>query len=430
MKPALSFDNRWLAYTSFINGKWDIYLADRFGKDVLRATTAPGHNFAPCFRPDGSLVFASDRQGGHFQLYEIPAEEMVKRTFHDRPLVKSAGDAYAPSLSGDLAFAQRLLPQMNEPARSSFGALRMGRKIFVAGGHQGHEHTYPKESFLDKLEYFDLDLQRWVEAAPRPVPCHGYNIAGDGKYLYAFGGFAYSAEHSPKWKSLDEIDRYDVEKNRWERLSGPGQKLLSPRSSNVVAQLGTKVYLLGGWDSTPQKKGDAEGRFLRTIEVFDLTTEKISLSKDVLPDPLRRALSGVVVGDEILLVGGLGQGASHFQLLDNVTAYNPMTGKWRELPKLPFATFAPATGAIGGELFVFGGMFKVGPEAYDYVGHVFSLPSGVTTWRHTGRYLSGKKGFSMVVPLSDKELGILGGHSYHDGTDGPVTAFESFGRRE
>jgi N-acetylneuraminic acid mutarotase len=423
MKPALSFDNRWLAYTSFKNGQWNIYLADRMGKDIFQVTKTPAHNFAPTFRPDGSLVFASDREG-HFLLYEIPAEEMAARTFKDKLLVKGEGDYYAPSVSGEVRVMQRILPEISEPARSSFGAVRLGNRIYVSGGHQGHEHTYPPESFLSKVEYFDLSTQTWHEVASRPAPCHGYGIAGAGKYLYAFGGFAYSKEHKPSWKSLDVIDRYDTEKNVWTRLK---VKLSVPRSSNVVAQLGDKVYLLAGWDSTPKKPGDMEGRFLDTIEVFDLKTEQVTLLDTRVPAPLRRALSGVVMGDEIILVGGLGQGASHFELLDNVTAFKPSTGTWRELPRLPFATFAPATGVIGNQLFVFGGMFRLGKMEFDYVSHIFSLKPGAPRWTHVGRYLSGKKGFSMVVPLSDTTVGILGGHTYAGGSDGPVRTFEAFG---
>jgi hypothetical protein len=262
------------------------------------------------------------------------------------------------------------------------------------------------------------------------VPCHGFGLAAVRKrvggvekdFLYAFGGFAYSKDHNPRWKSLDLIERYDVQADRWEVVG----HMPRPRSSNVVAQVGTRVYLIGGWDSTPRSDNDCEGRFLREIDVFDLETEACSPSPYLLPDPLRRAFSGVVMGDEIVLVGGLGQGSSHFDLLDRVTAFNPVTGWWRELPRLPFPTFAPATGAIGNEVFVFGGMFKTGAEDYAYVNHVFCLKPGADRWQHTGRYLTEAKGFSVVVALGNGALGILGGHAYQNGTDGPVRTFEVF----
>lgn len=423
MSPALSFDDRFVAFTAKLESNWDVYVWDRYESKTTRITQHAARDFSPTFTPDGGLVFASDRSGS-FQLYEITASQMRSRNFQETLLVKGEGDFYAPAVSGDMSYEQRELTPMPTPARSSFGAARVGEKIFIVGGHQGHEHTYPLESFLSHVESYDLETKVWTRETPRPVAAHGYGVASRGKYLYAFGGFSFSSEHSPKWKSLRQIDRYDTVTKEWVTLP---VSLSEPRSSNVVAQLGTKVYLIGGWDSTPKKPNDFEGKFLRTIEVFDLVTETVTVSKDTLPDPLRRALSSVVVGDEILLVGGLGQGATHFNLLDNVTAYQPLTGEWRELPKIPFATFAPAAGLLGDTLYVFGGMFKTGKQDYEYVNHIFSLPYGAKQWGHTGRYLKGSKGFSMVVPVGCRSLGVLGGHSYENDTDAPVVTFEEFG---
>ena len=149
---------------------------------------------------------------------------------------------------------------------------------------------------------------------------------------------------------------------------------------------------------------------------------------------MRRAFNGFVKNGEIYLVGGLGQGASHFELLDTVTVFNPASLTFRELPRLPFPTFAPATGVIGDEMFVFGGMFKTGPEAYIYVNHIYRMNLSEGIWRNTGRYLKEGKGFSQVVNLSGSTksgtggvLGILGGHTYEGETDHPVLTFEAMG---
>lgn len=434
MAPALSFDDRFLAYTALVDGNWDIYVLDLSAPDrgATRVTDAEERDFAPRFLPDGGLLFASARGGGRFRLHEIPADEMRFGRFRARLFLDSEADDYAPTVSGDLRFDQGRLPAMTEPPRSSFGTARLGDVVYVAGGHQGREHTYPPESFLDILEAFDLKTGTWRRLAPRPVAAHGYGIAAtervvDGKsrrYVYAFGGFTYSDAHRPRWKSVPFIDRYDVDANRWERVG----ELSAPRSSNVVVPVGDKVYLIGGWDSTPKHDGDLDGKFVSTIEIFDLVTETVSTSEAKLPAPLRRATTAVVVGDEIVLVGGIGEGASHFELLDTVTAFRPSTGKWRELPRLPFKTFAPAVGAIGSDLFVFGGgLFTEGGKQFRYVNHVFALPEGAGRLHHTGRYLAEPKGFSMVVPVAPRTLGVFGGHNYEalEG-DGPVRTVELF----
>ncbi len=417
MSPALSPDDVFVAYTQEEGGNWDIYVLNRLTGEKNKVTSHAANDHAPAFRADGSLVFASVRSG-NFQIYEISAKDLKGKTFKAMPLTNGEGDRYAPRLSGDVDFRHGELAAMPDPSRSSFAAVRVGDKLYALGGHQGKEHTYPPESFLDRVDVFNLKTKSWSTAAPRPEPCHGYQAIAHGKYIYAFGGFAYSKEDKPQWKSLDAIDRFDTQTNTWTRLKA---KLLEPRSSNVVAQVGNKVYLIAGWDSR------GKGKFLSTIEVFDLETETVSLAKFSLPNPLRRALSSVTVGEEVLLVGGLGEGTTHFELMDKVTAINLRTGKSRELPKLPFATFAPATGIIGDTLFVFGGMFKTGAMDYVYVNHIYSLSLGETEWKHTGRHLNEAKGFSQVLPISRTMLGILGGHSYDGGSDSPVKTFEAFG---
>jgi hypothetical protein len=159
-----------------------------------------------------------------------------------------------------------------------------------------------------------------------------------------------------------------------------------------------------------------------------MQTEKIVTSSLTLPKPLRRAFTGVVRGKEIILIGGIGEGASHFELLNTVTALNTETGTWEELPPLPFGTFAPAAGVLGKNIFVFGGMLKEGDD-FSYINHIYALPRKSHSWINTGRYLSESKGFSQVVPVSSRVLAILGGHQENgdDGPDGPVTSVETFG---
>jgi len=421
MAPALSFDDVKVAYTSFVEGNWDVFVKDLMNNKIVRVTNDKGRDFAPTFRPDGSIVFASDR-AGHFQLYEISAKAIKDQTYAANLLVSSKEDLYAPSVSGDIEAKQTTLPPIPKPARSSFGAAKIGDNIYILGGHQGVEHTYPPESFLDEVWSYNIPSQSWKKMKPRPVPCHGYGVATQGKYIYAFGGFAYSAEHLPKWKSLDSIDRYDTTTDEWVTVG----TLPRRRSSNVVATVGNKVYLMGGWDATPKFPKDFDGTFHREVDVFDLDKQEATKTDIVVPNPLRRALSGLVYDDTILLIGGLGQGASHFELLDQVTAFKPETGEWRELPKLPFATFAPAAGVVNDTLLVFGGMFKTGPMEFKYVDHVFALDNA-EGWKHTGRYLSEPKGFAQVVELDANTLAILGGHSGAGEDNAPVPTFETYG---
>lgn len=420
MSPALSFDETKVAYTSKKDGSWNIYVIDRTTKVVTQMTNDSKDEQAPTFMPDGSLVFAANKTG-HYRIYKIVNnkwESMVNASENEEV------DFYSPQFSGEQAYVQKeRAPFIGNP-RSSFGTTSHEGKVYMAGGHQGAEHTYPPESFSDQFISYDIASNTWTELAPRPVKAHGYQIAAYGNYIYAFGGFAYSAEHKPKWKSLSQIDRYDIKNNKWETIG----QMSSPRSSNVAVTIDDKVILAAGWNSTPKFDNDLDGIFLDTIEIFDLKTEKIELASYKLPMPLRRALTGIEYKGKLVLIGGLGQGASHFELLNTVTAINPADGSSQELAPLPFSTFAPAAEVLNNELMVFGGMFKTGPMAYEYVSHIYSMDMKNQNWRHTGRYLKETKGFSQVFQVDDKTLGILGGHHYYEGHDSPVSTFETLSK--
>lgn len=416
MSPALSFDERLIAFTSKKSGNWNIYVYNRGTKDIKEITTESFDEMAPTFQADNTLVYASNKSG-HFRLYKQDGTYLSDEMISDK-----AWDAYSPQFSGEVDHQQAEKAPYIGNARSSFGTVTHQGKIYMAGGHQGAEHTYPPESFSDEFVVYDIEKNEWTTLAPRPAKAHGYQIAAFGKYVYAFGGFAYSADHKPKWKSLDRIDRYDIEKNQWQEIG----KLGAPRSSNVAVVIDNKVILAAGWNSTPKKESDYEGTFLDTVEIFDLESEKLTVAPYKLPLPLRRALTGIEINGEVVMVGGLGVGSSHFELLQNVTSFNSVTGESKELTPLPFATFAPAAEVLKGELYVFGGMFKTGEMNYEYVAHIYGMNLKNKTWRHTGRYLKETKGFSQVFKLDDKTLGVLGGHRYFEGFDSPVKTLETF----
>lgn len=420
MSPALSFDERLVAYTSKKDGNWNVYVIDRVTKVVTQMTNDSKDEMAPTFMTDGTLVFASNKSG-HYRLFKLKNDKWMQIV--DAP-ESAEVDFYSPQFSGEISYKQaEHAPFIGSP-RSSFGTVSHEGKIYMAGGHQGAEHTYPPESFTDTFIAYDIASNEWTTLAPRPAKAHGYQLAAAGNYVYAFGGFAYSADHKPKWKSLDSIDRYDIKENKWETIG----KLASPRSSNVAVTIDGKVYLVGGWDSTPKFANDFDGKFHDAIEIFDLKTERMEIAPYKMALPLRRALTGIELNGKIVLVGGLGVGASHFELLNNVTAINPVDGSSQEMAAMPFATFAPAAEVLNNELLVFGGMFKTGPMNYEYVSHIYSLDLQKSEWRHTGRYLKETKGFSQVFQVSEGTLGILGGHRYFEGVDSPVTTFETISK--
>ena len=424
MSPSLSFDERYVAYTKKVQNNWDVYVYDRFNKNIQRVTTDQGRDFSPSFDRLGNLYFSSDRDNNQWKFSIYTKSQWNDLQIDETVFIKHEGSLYSPKFSGSSNYKTKSLSAMPGTTRSSFGTIAHQGNIYVVGGHQGREHTYPPESFTARMSIYDIKANTWQKAAPRLHPCHGFSIAAYGEYIYAFGGFAYEASTSPSWKSLDVIERYHIPSNTWEVVGEMPRK----RSSNIVAKVGNKVYLMGGWDSTPKYKNDIDGIFHDEIDVFNLENETLETLDIKLPLK-RRAFSAVVSGDDIYLVGGISEGGSHFALLDLVTKFDTQTQTFEEMTPLPYGTFAPAVGILNNSLYVFGGMLKMGKWEYDYVGHIYEYKIDKNQWSHTGRYLNENKGFSQIVHF-DNKIGILGGHTYKNGTDEPVASFEVFSRRK
>lgn len=416
MAPNLNFDDSQVLMTCFKNDQWNVYKVDLSTFKVEQITFTKFESFAPTFDRHNNIVFASNPMG-NFALYKLNRNQITGTYSEAFLIARMDGDLYAPSISGDLSYRRSLPSVIPMPARSSFGAANIEDKIYLFGGHQGQEHTYPEESFLNRVDIYDISSNTWKEGAARPIKAHGYDVETCNGNLYAFGGFMYSADHKPKWKSSSRIDRYNPRTDEWTQVGS----LREARSSNVVAKVGSKIYIIGGWNSTPKADNDYEGKFLSTIEVFDCKTEKLTKETIEMPNPLRRAFTGIVEEDKILLVGGLGVGSTHFELLNTVTEFDPKTLSFKDLTPLPFATFAPAAGILNGQLHVFGGMFKLGEYNYEYVSHIYNLEG--ESWFHTGRHMTETKGFSMVLDINN-QLWVLGGHSYENEADSPVSTIE------
>jgi len=420
MSPSLSKDEKFIAYTSKQNENWDIHIYDRFTKKTIKVTSHQDRDFSPSFDARGNLLYTSDRlENGVFSIFTQSYESWSEVLNQETLLISKPGTSfYAPQISGNIEIQIEQLPKLTGEPRSSFGTIELNGKVYVAGGHQGAEHTYPPESFTGRMKAFDLKTKKWSDMAPRINPSHGFQLAAYKHYIYAFGGFAYEETTSPKWKSLAVVERYNTLTNKWEEISTMPRR----RSSNTVSKIGNKIYLIGGWDSTPKFKDDVDGTFHDKIDVYDLEKNSWKTLETKLPLK-RRAFNSFIRDGKIHLVGGISEGGSHFALLDNFTVFNPKTSQFSELPKLPFATFAPASGTIADKAFVFGGMFKLSQWEYEYIPHIYEYDFNEQRWEHSGRYLKEYKGFSQVVNLGQC-LGILGGHSYQGNEDRPVDTFE------
>jgi hypothetical protein len=104
--------------------------------------------------------------------------------------------------------------------------------IYLSGGSDG--------SILSSFSFLNCSTFEWVTLSDmhHKREEHGITIGTDNK-VYAIGGFDGK-------ECLKFVERYDIEKGKWENLSS----LLVPRRSLCVVTLPDGIYALGGYDGS------------------------------------------------------------------------------------------------------------------------------------------------------------------------------------
>ncbi|MBC8170520.1 MAG: hypothetical protein H7X77_02570, partial [Anaerolineae bacterium] len=115
-----------------------------------------------------------------------------------------------------------------------------------------------------------------------------------------------------------------------------------------TAYMNGDLYAIGG-----QYRHDHSPVDLPVIHRFDVATGQW-LQKANLPLPRSHFEPGTIVYDgNIIIVGGrANQNGYGFGQINNVTAYNPITDTWYELPQLPVKLIAPNAVVINNRLIV------------------------------------------------------------------------------
>jgi hypothetical protein len=250
-------------------------------------------------------------------------------------------------------------------------------------------------------------------------------------WILAFGGFTYDAafDYSPpfprpwvdpfapngdalKWaaRSDDRVYRYNTRTGAaWELVATMPHR----RSSNILFVSGRKVFLLYGWDGTPSRRRDYDGRFLEGVDVFDLDKLQFEASDTAISAPPRRALTSGVWNGKLVILGGI---ADNDEPVLNATVFDPTQigigrGPFSDqsLPRLPTTMFSPGACFTGDRFAIAGGSPGPGQENGPW-NRVYTLKPGDSDWILSPKRLSQPVTFVELVPISTSRVLALGGH--------------------
>jgi N-acetylneuraminic acid mutarotase len=213
-------------------------------------------------------------------------------------------------------------------------------KLYVAGGSL----TDDFQTSLPILEVFDPLTGQWATGAPMATERTAALGAVAGGALYVMGGLSSIGQF------LDTVERYDPRIGTWSpaaSIRGLGRDALGCGAATVDG----KIYIrcAGALDS----------------KVYDPTLDQWSFL-DV--SGVRRAYFGTAaIGDTVYTVGG----SEPDGVVATMDVYDTSTGGSSQGPPMPTSRRSCSAGAVGGKLYVAGGVREVyGPgiavtESYD-----------------------------------------------------------------
>ena len=216
-------------------------------------------------------------------------------------------------------------------------------KLYVFGGWDGGKAR--------GVAYeYDPATDKWTKKSSMPRPAHHAALAAANGKIYVMGGFVPPKDTAipvgGAWEPIDNAWEYDPAADSWKSLPPlPGK-----RGSAVAAEVGGKIYVIGGATTTEGAKDPffsffGPSRVLGTNEVYDPATNKWETRRP-MSVPRNHAFGGVVNGKIYVIGGRTGHG---FILsatnTDVVEEYNPVNDTW-SVPKerMPTARSGGASG--------------------------------------------------------------------------------------
>ena len=260
-------------------------------------------------------------------------------------------------------------------ARGHIAGAALNGYIYALGGAIRHD---PYQVDVADVHRYDPATDSWIAVAPLPTPRSHFEpstFVRNGRIIVVGGRSRPTGQ-----ESTPDVTEYDPVADRWLALSPLPEARLAP----IGALIGDRVIVAaGGHTALPDRQTTWIGRFDRAWEpmpdmpiplgevaggiignrmylvghdahetlAMDLGTGRWE-ARDANPV---RIMAGdheaaEVVGDRLYLIGGLGAGAGEVQVFD------PATHTWSFGPTMPFAAGSSATAAIGGKIYVAGGV--------------------------------------------------------------------------
>jgi hypothetical protein len=316
---------------------------------------------------------------------------------NDKPVSKESHYAtvtfYDPQTQEALANDKLALASLPFPI-TSFGAARIGSRLYVYGGHTGDAHAYVHDDQNNKLLVLDLvsEKPQWTELSTNER-LQGLGMVAYKNEVILVGGFT-ALNHKGEKQNLQSqgyLRAFDVEKKTWRNLPS----LPEPRSSHDAALIGSTIYVVGGWNM--QGTGE-DTHWHTTAWAMDLEQANPKWKRIADPPFVRRAVATVAHDNKLFVIGGMNQNGGPTK---EAEYYEPKSDTWHDasviLGEKAMAGFGAAGWSINGQLYI-----------TSHEGDLERWDAANNRWITVGKTKDARF-FNRLLPVSAKQLISVGG---------------------
>ena len=212
---------------------------------------------------------------------------------------------------------------------TSFAMTLLDDKLITAGGRTRND--VPSKKILV------LIAGRWVDYSEMPTARSSSTAVGYHSMLIVVGG---QTIMEGEWTRVSTTELLDTTNGCWYTCNN----LPSPHQQLKAAIMNNKLYLLGGFNEDTKPSPQVFVASLDTLSTHQLNWQSA-------PNTPWCASAPVVLYKKFLLtIGGKQEGRT-----SEVCIFNPSTGQWKHLTKIPAVRAGPVAVGVAENVLVFGG---------------------------------------------------------------------------